>query len=62
MLAEIIWSGYRMGVAGCPDRYFEDTSSVSFWRSVIYGFEALKTALLFRLCKRGFFSCSIIRK
>ena len=62
MLAQIIWYGYRIGVVGCPAKYFEDTSSISFWRSVIYGFGALKTALQFRLCNRGFLSCSLIRK
>jgi glycosyltransferase involved in cell wall biosynthesis len=62
MLAQIIWFGYRIGEVSCPTKYFEDASSISFWRSVIYGFGVLKTALQFRLCKWGFFSCSIFRK
>jgi hypothetical protein len=62
MLAQIIWFGYRIGEVSCPTKYFEDASSISFWRSVIYGFGVLKTALQFRLCKWGFLSCSIFRK
>jgi glycosyltransferase involved in cell wall biosynthesis len=61
MLAQIIWFGYRIGEVSCPTKYFEESSSISFWRSVIYGFGVLKTALQFRLCKLGFLSSSLFR-
>ena len=58
MLAQIIWFGYRIGEVSCPTRYFDDASSISFRRSVVYGFGVLKTALQYRLCKIGIGSCS----
>lgn len=61
MLAQIIWFGYRIGEVSCPTRYFDDASSISFQRSVTYGFGVLKTALLFRLCKLGFGSSPLFR-
>jgi len=62
MPAQIIWFGYRIGEVSCPTKNFEEESSISFWRSVIYGFGVLKTALQFHLSKRGFLSCYIFRK
>ncbi len=61
MLAQIIWFGYRIGEVSCPTRYFTEASSISFRRSIIYGFGVLKTALQFRLCKLGFGPCSLFR-
>jgi glycosyltransferase involved in cell wall biosynthesis len=58
MLAQIIWFGYRIGEVSCPTKYFADASSISFRRSVVYGFGVLKTALQFRLCKIGIGSCT----
>jgi glycosyltransferase involved in cell wall biosynthesis len=53
MLAQIIFFGYRMGEVSCPTRYFPEASSISFWRSVKYGFGVLATSLQFRLQKWG---------
>ncbi len=62
MLAQIVWHGYRIGEVSCPTRYFDDASSISFRRSVVYGFGVLKTALQFRLCSLGLCSCSLFRR
>jgi len=62
MPAQIIWFGYRIGEVSCPTKNFEEVSSISFWRSVIYGFGVLKAALQFHLSKWRFLSCSISRK
>lgn len=43
MLLQIIYAGYRIGEITCPTLYFEDASSISFKRSVKYGFGVLKT-------------------
>ncbi|HBA89300.1 MAG TPA: glycosyl transferase family 2 [Geobacter sp.] len=51
MLAQVIWSGYRIGEVSCPTKYFEEASSINFRRSVVYGLGVLKTAVQFRLCK-----------
>jgi hypothetical protein len=53
ILAETIWLGYSIGEVSCPTRYAPDASSITFGRSVRYGFGCLATALVFRLCKLG---------
>jgi glycosyltransferase involved in cell wall biosynthesis len=51
ILAETIWLGHAIGEVSCPTRYAPDASSITFVRSVRYGFGCLATALTFRLCK-----------
>src|SRR5271170_5089382 len=51
MLAQILWFGYTIAEVSCPTRYFDEASSISFRRSVQYGFGCLGTALSFRLAK-----------
>ena len=51
MLAQTIWQGFHIGEVSCPTRYATDASSISFSRSVKYGFGCLRTGMLFRLCK-----------
>ena len=59
MLAQLIWFGYRIGEVSCPTKYSHDSSSISFRRSVAYGFGVLKTSLEFRLQKWGILSSPI---
>ena len=49
MLTQVVYFGYRVGEISCPTRYFEEASSISFTRSVKYGFGVLSTSLKFRL-------------
>jgi len=49
MLTQVVYFGYRIGEISCPTRYFEEASSISFTRSVKYGFGVLATSLKFRL-------------
>jgi len=51
MLAQAIWFGFDIGEVSCPARYFAEASSLSFRRSVTYGFGVLGTAMKFRLSK-----------
>ena len=53
VLAETIWLGHQIGEVSCPTRYADDASSISFWRSVRYGFGCLATAAAFRLARWG---------
>ncbi len=53
MLVQILWLGYTVAEVSCPTRYFEEASSINFWRSLVYGFGCLKTALEYRLAKMG---------
>jgi len=49
MLTQIIAFGYRIGEVSCPTRYFDEASSISFRRSVTYGFGVLNTSIRYRL-------------
>jgi glycosyltransferase involved in cell wall biosynthesis len=49
MLAQAVAFRWRIGEISCPTRYFPEASSISFGRSVRYGFGVLGTALRFRL-------------
>lgn len=45
MLAQCICFGYRIGEVSCPTKYSDEASSISFRRSVKYGFGVLGTTL-----------------
>src|SRR5271170_2355978 len=53
MLAQCIYFGYRIGEISCPATYFDEASSINFWRSVKYGFGVLATTLKCGLQKLG---------
>jgi glycosyltransferase involved in cell wall biosynthesis len=53
VLAETAWLKARIGEVSCPTSYTPEASSISFRRSVRYGFGCLRTALVFRLAKWG---------
>jgi len=53
MLAQAIYFNYRIGEISCPTKYFAEASSISFKRSVKYGFGVLSTSLKFRIQKMG---------
>jgi glycosyltransferase involved in cell wall biosynthesis len=59
MLAQIIYAGYAIGEITCPTRYMEESSSISFGRSSVYGLGVLKTSVLFRLSKWGLVSSAL---
>jgi hypothetical protein len=43
--------GFRVGEVSCPTKYFAEASSISFKRSVKYGFGIVVTSFKFRLEK-----------
>ena len=53
VLAETAWLGFHIGEVSCPTSYAPDASSITFKRSVQYGFGCLATAITFRLAKWG---------
>jgi glycosyltransferase involved in cell wall biosynthesis len=61
MLAQIVWFGYRIGEVSCPTKYFNDASSISFRRSVKYGFGVLATALKFFLSRSGIIRSALFK-
>jgi glycosyltransferase involved in cell wall biosynthesis len=59
MLSQIIMKGYGIAEVTCPTSYSKETSSINFWRSIIYGFGVLKVSLKHRLHKWGLINASI---
>lgn len=53
MLCQIVYGGYSIGEITCPTRYMDDSSSISFKNSSVYGLGVLKTSVTFRLQKWG---------
>lgn len=53
MLAQILWLGETIAEISCPTKYFAEASSISFARSVKYGFGCLGTAATYRMAKLG---------
>lgn len=51
ILAQAIWYGFDIGEISCPARYFEEASSIDFFRSVTYGIGVVATGLEFRLAR-----------
>lgn len=53
ILIQLHHKGARFGEISCPTRYFDEASSISFRRSVTYGFGVLHTSLRYRLHRWG---------
>jgi glycosyltransferase involved in cell wall biosynthesis len=47
MIAQAVMFNFQIGEISCPTKYFKEASSISFKRSVTYGFGVLKTTLSF---------------
>ena len=53
MLLQTIFFGFNVGEVSCPAKYFDEASSISFRRSVVYGIGVIQTALKYFMSKRG---------
>jgi hypothetical protein len=53
VVAQIFYAGYEIAEITCPTKYFEEASSISFTRSVVYGTGVLKTSISYLLQKLG---------
>jgi glycosyltransferase involved in cell wall biosynthesis len=51
MITQLFYKGFEIGEITCPTKYFEQASSISFRRSVKYGFGVLSTSIQYRLQK-----------
>jgi hypothetical protein len=47
VIAQTVAFGFRISEIGVPTRYFDEASSVNFYRSVVYGFATLWTLVKF---------------
>jgi glycosyltransferase involved in cell wall biosynthesis len=59
MLAQCLYFGFKVGEVSCPTRYADDSSSISFSRSVKYGLGVLGVTAKFRAAKLGLGHSSI---
>jgi glycosyltransferase involved in cell wall biosynthesis len=59
MLAQCLYFGFKVGEVSCPTRYADDSSSISFSRSVKYGLGVLGVTAKFRAAKLGIGHSSI---
>jgi glycosyltransferase involved in cell wall biosynthesis len=53
MIAQAVMFGFHIGEISCPTKYFREASSISFKRSVKYGFGVLHTTASFVAHKMG---------
>ncbi|HEX5151439.1 MAG TPA: glycosyltransferase family 2 protein [Parafilimonas sp.] len=61
MLSQIIMRGYEIAEVTCPTSYSKETSSISFRRSILYGFGVLGVSVRHRLHKWGFIKDKIYK-
>ena len=59
ILAQVLWSGYTIAEVSCPTKYFAESSSISFVRSVQYGLGCLRTGLMYRLARMKLVQCKL---
>ncbi|MBV8830279.1 MAG: glycosyltransferase family 2 protein [Acidobacteriaceae bacterium] len=62
MLAQAVMFNFRIGEVSCPTKYFREASSISFRRSVRYGFGVLATTLKFFAHKLGIFRSPLFER
>lgn len=62
MLTQAIAFGYTIGEISCPTKYFNEASSINFWRSCQYGMGVLSTSVIYRLWKWGLIRPTIFSK
>jgi glycosyltransferase involved in cell wall biosynthesis len=55
IISQIFYKGFEIAEITCPTKYFKETSSINFKRSIIYGLGVLKVSLLYRLSKWGIY-------
>jgi len=61
MLAQVLWLDMLIAEVSCPTKYFAEASSISFLRSVRYGFGVLGVSLQYRLARLGLTRPAIFR-
>lgn len=61
MLCQIIYAGYDIGEVTCPTRYMDDSSSISFSRSVRYGLGVLSCSVSTVLHRMGWVESGFLK-
>jgi glycosyltransferase involved in cell wall biosynthesis len=58
-LIQAAYFGFKIGDLPVPCRYFDEASSINFFRSVVYGINTIKTLLQFILQKLRLMKCDL---
>ena len=61
VIVQAVAAGFRIGEVSCPARYFPEASSISFSRSIRYGFGAVRAGTQYRLARWGLAKPRIFR-
>ncbi|WP_299441804.1 glycosyltransferase family 2 protein [uncultured Aquimarina sp.] len=61
MICQIFNKGYEIGEITCPTKYVEESSSISFKRSVVYGLGVIKVSIQYFLHKHKIISNKLFR-
>ena len=62
IVSQIFYKGFEIAEITCPTKYFKESSSINFRRSIIYGLGVLKVSLLYRLSKWGIYSPKYLKQ
>jgi glycosyltransferase involved in cell wall biosynthesis len=53
MIVQLVFFGYEVAEITCPAKYFEEASSINWWRSTRYGLGVLRTTALYVVARAG---------
>jgi glycosyltransferase involved in cell wall biosynthesis len=59
MLSQIIYHKMRIAEITCPTKYFKESSSISFWKSIRYGLGVLLVTFKYLLAKQNIYQAKI---
>lgn len=62
ILTLLFYYHYKIGEISCPTKYFQEASSINFWRSCQYGLGVLELSLKYFLAKYSIFQSKIFKK
>ena len=62
ILAQIIYRGFPVAEISCPTKYFHESSSINFYRSIIYGLGVLLTSIKYFIDKTGIYNFKLFRE
>jgi glycosyltransferase involved in cell wall biosynthesis len=51
VISQIFFKGFSIGEVSCPTRYTQESSSINWKRSIIYGLGCMRVSIMYRLCK-----------
>ena len=53
VIVQLIYFGYEVAEITCPAKYFEEASSINWWRSIGYGVGVLRMTMRYLAARAG---------